>query len=64
MILKTSWAKVPLGKSTLIYTHIHILYTEQQLSHSEVHKARNKFNGQMVALKRILMHNEKEGVSG
>ncbi|CAO3635833.1 unnamed protein product [Cunninghamella blakesleeana] len=30
--------------------------------HSEVHKARNRFTGQLVALKRILMHNEKEGV--
>ncbi|KAI8078703.1 kinase-like domain-containing protein [Halteromyces radiatus] len=28
----------------------------------EVHKARNRINGQLVALKRILMHNEKEGV--
>ncbi|CAO3593629.1 unnamed protein product [Absidia cylindrospora] len=28
----------------------------------EVHKARNRLNGQLVALKRILMHNEKEGV--
>ncbi|KAI9305748.1 kinase-like domain-containing protein [Cunninghamella echinulata] len=28
----------------------------------EVHKARHRFTGQLVALKRILMHNEKEGV--
>jgi hypothetical protein len=27
-----------------------------------VHKARNKRTGEYVALKRILMHNEKEGV--
>lgn len=29
---------------------------------SEVHKARDKQTSQLVALKRILMHNEKEGV--
>ncbi|KAI7863548.1 kinase-like domain-containing protein [Spinellus fusiger] len=28
----------------------------------EVHKARHKVTGQLVALKRILMHNEKDGV--
>ncbi|KAG0743273.1 hypothetical protein G6F57_001291 [Rhizopus arrhizus] len=28
----------------------------------EVHKARNKRTGEFVALKRILMHNEKEGI--
>lgn len=30
--------------------------------HSEVHKAFRKANGQAVALKRILMHNEQEGM--
>jgi serine/threonine-protein kinase BUR1 len=29
---------------------------------SEVHKAKQKSNGRSVALKRILMHNEKEGM--
>ena len=29
---------------------------------SEVHKARNKTTGQLVALKRVLMKNETEGV--
>lgn len=33
------------------------------LFYSEVHKARNKRTGEFVALKRILMHNEKEGVN-
>ena len=28
----------------------------------EVHKARRKATGELVALKRILMHNEKDGV--
>ncbi|KAI8381088.1 kinase-like domain-containing protein [Radiomyces spectabilis] len=28
----------------------------------EVHKARNRHTGQLVALKRILMHNEKDGI--
>ena len=30
--------------------------------HSEVHKAIHKSTGVVVALKRILMHNEKEGM--
>jgi hypothetical protein len=33
------------------------------LLYREVHKARNKRTGEFVALKRILMHNEKEGVN-
>lgn len=32
------------------------------MMYSEVHKARDKQTNQLVALKRILMHNEKEGV--
>ena len=30
---------------------------------SEVHRARSKRTGGMVALKKIIMHNEKDGVS-
>lgn len=30
---------------------------------SEVYKARSKKSGAIVALKKILMHNEKDGVS-
>lgn len=30
---------------------------------SEVYKARSKKDGSLVALKKILMHNEKDGVS-
>lgn len=30
---------------------------------SEVYKARSKRSGAIVALKKILMHNEKDGVS-
>ena len=30
---------------------------------SEVHKARSRTTGAIVALKKILMHNEKDGVS-
>jgi len=29
---------------------------------SEVHKARRKGSGELLALKRILMHNENEGI--
>lgn len=32
-------------------------------SRSEVHKARSKKSGSLVALKKIIMHNEKDGVS-
>lgn len=31
--------------------------------YSEVYKARSKANGAILALKKILMHNEKDGVS-
>ena len=31
---------------------------------SEVHRARAKKTGALVALKKIIMHNEKDGVSG
>lgn len=31
--------------------------------HSEVYKARSKATGDILALKKILMHNEKDGVS-
>ena len=37
--------------------------TDGYLESSEVHKARSRKNGAMVALKKILMHNEKDGVS-
>lgn len=36
---------------------------ELTLAISEVYKARHKRTGRLVALKKILMHNEKEGVS-
>jgi hypothetical protein len=57
----TSWAKEHLGtlscqrfaKSYFFILTIHF---------SEVHKARRKTTGELVALKRILMHNEKDGV--
>lgn len=35
----------------------------EHLEHSEVHKARSKKSGGLVALKKIIMHNEKDGVS-
>lgn len=31
-------------------------------TNSEVHKARRKGSGELLALKRILMHNENEGI--
>ena len=34
------------------------------LAYSEVHRARSKKTGALVALKKIIMHNEKDGVSG
>ncbi len=37
--------------------------TDGFLEFSEVHKARSRKNGAIVALKKILMHNEKDGVS-
>ncbi|KAH0538235.1 hypothetical protein FGG08_005154 [Glutinoglossum americanum] len=54
-----SWVKVLLGKSSQIVlpqadTKIYVYL-------SEVHKARSKKTGAVVALKKILMHNEKDG---
>ena len=53
-----SWVKVLLGTSFFVDLRISLLIA---LS-SEVHKAIRKANGTLVALKRILMHNEKEGM--
>jgi cell division FtsZ-interacting protein ZapD len=35
---------------------------ETLIQHSEVHRARSKKTGAMVALKKIIMHHEKDGV--
>jgi len=53
-----SSAKVPLGKAT----SAELLRNANLLSSSEVHRARSKKNGRMFALKKIIMHNEKDGV--
>ena len=56
-----SWVKVLSGKCSW-----HVLLqadTKICVLFSEVHKARSKKTSAIVALKKILMHNEKDGVS-
>jgi hypothetical protein len=63
-----SWERVLLGEyiSSFIYpSHLdsfHFISSHAHLPHSEVHKATHIVSKHVVALKRILMHNEKEGV--
>jgi serine/threonine protein kinase len=57
MTLRPSWEKERLGKR-LSSTR----YFSSDRFSSEVHKAIQRATGKVVALKRILMHNEKEGM--
>lgn len=45
----------------VIYTFQVALLTKVRL-YREVHKARSRRRGSLVALKKIIMHNEKDGV--
>jgi hypothetical protein len=40
-----------------------MFYSDPNTAISEVHRARSKKTGALVALKKIIMHNEKDGVS-
>lgn len=59
-----SWAssaRVPSGKSRRRPIQHDLPYSDTFTS--EVHRARSKKTGALVALKKIIMHNEKDGVS-
>ena len=56
-----SWARGLLGACQGLYAPPFVV-SIQGLLFREVHKAIHKSTGSAVALKRILMHNEKEGV--
>lgn len=58
VLRRASSAKVLSG----MYLHIFQFRGSDSRSFSEVHKAKHRETGRMVALKRILMHNEKEGM--
>lgn len=60
-----SWAnsaRVPLGKCQEPLP-FNAPWTNADAASSEVHRARSKKTGALVALKKIIMHNEKDGVS-
>ena len=59
MMLQPSWGKELSGLSFFFFRTILKL---TPCPCSEVHKAIQKYTGKVVALKRILMHNEKEGM--
>ncbi len=55
-----SWVKGLLGET--IWPSL--LGLDAKFGPSEVHKARSRRTGALVALKKIIMHNEKDGVCG
>lgn len=59
MMLQPSWGKELSGLSSSFFRTI---LKVTPCPCSEVHKAIQKSTGKVVALKRILMHNEKEGM--
>ena len=61
MMLQPSWGKELSGLSSFFFFFRTILKVAP-CPCSEVHKAIQKSTGKVVALKRILMHNEKEGM--
>lgn len=58
-----SLEKVLSGKFCILCYHTTGYRYAKFSSDSEVYKARSKRYGSVVALKKILMHNEKDGVS-
>ena len=62
MMLQPSWGKELSGLSSFFFFFEPYLLKVAPCPCSEVHKAIQKSTGKVVALKRILMHNEKEGM--
>lgn len=57
-----SWARARLGKIRLEFFRFFEKSSQRLTFISEVHKARSRKTGAMVAMKKIIMHNEKDGV--
>lgn len=58
-----SWGKVHSGEDLLALLHFSCAkYAKDFFVHREVYRARSKKSGAIVALKKILMHHEKDGV--
>ena len=60
-MLQLSWGKGLSGLSSFFF-RTYLKFKFAPCPCSEVHKAIQKSTGKVVALKRILMHNEKEGM--
>lgn len=60
MNFRESWEREPLGKSRRPVRRAICHPTDPPLS--EVHRARSRKTGTLVALKKIIMHHEKDGV--
>ncbi len=64
-----SLERVHLGKSIVLLCRsaslsVFMHSSDSNLPCSEVHRARSRKTGALVALKKIIMHNEKDGVCG